>query len=139
VALCCAQTLESKGSLMNQSSREEPRAFKTSLLYFLVTLIIHIILYYVFWKMDPVWRKDSGAGTAFMRVGALASVLILIIDVVILKYLTSKAKQLAIKPSKDSKNYMWYQNLANSITWQGAIFVLANTLIWGFGDWVYVL
>jgi hypothetical protein len=124
---------------MNQNAYKEPKAFKTSLFYFLVTLIFHIILYCVFWSMDPVWRKYSDAGTAFMRVGALASVLILAIDVVIIKYLNSKTKKLANKPSENDKNYMWYQNLANSITWQGAIFVLVNTLVWGFGDWIYVL
>jgi hypothetical protein len=124
---------------MSQKNNLEPKALKTSLFYFLVTLIFHIILYCVFWNMDPIWRKESGAGTAFMRVGALASVLILTIDILLIKYLNSKAKKLAIKPSDNEKNYMWYQNLANSVTWQGALFVLVNTLIWGFGDWIYIL
>lgn len=117
---------------------KEPRAFKSSLVYFFITLILHIILYFVFWDMDPIWRKNSGAGTAFMRVGALASVFILSIDVVIIKYLNSKAKEFAINPSDKGKHYMWYQNLSNAIAWQGALFVLFNTLIWGFGDWLYI-
>ncbi|WP_151173587.1 hypothetical protein [Pseudoalteromonas ruthenica] len=123
---------------MNQGEYIEPKAFKTSLCYFWITLVVHVVLYSVFWNMDLTWRKDSGAGTVFMRVGALSSVFILAIDFVVIKYLNSKAKKLAITPSKNDKHYMWYQNLSNSITWQGVLFVLVNTLVWGFGDWIYV-
>lgn len=123
---------------MNKNEYREPKALKISWFYFFVTLVFHIVLYSTFWSMDPIWRNDADAGTVFMRVGALASVFILAVDFLVIKYLSSKAKTLAITPSEKDRNYMWYQNLQNAITWQGALFVLVNTLVWGFGDWIYV-
>lgn len=109
-----------------------------SILFFLTCLFLHYLLYLLFWVNDPVFTNASSMGTFFMRVGALASVLLIAIDLLLISFLLKLYKRDSKKEnSVSSDEYTKYQLLAKNIKWISGLFLFINTLTWGFGDLVF--
>lgn len=100
-------------------------------------LFFHYQLYQWFWMNDPVFTDINSKGTFFMRVGALASILLVAVDLLLITYLSKKFVEDSKKPNPNSTDeYMKCKVIADNLKWISGLFLFVNTFIWGFGDFV---
>lgn len=110
-----------------------------SFLFFLICFFCHTLLYQWFWMNDPIFTDFNNKGTFFMRAGALASILLVVIDLILITSLNKKFIEDANKTnSKGTEDYMKYNVIASNIKWTSGFFLLFNTFIWGFGDFIFI-